>query len=100
MMANECPSRQPSRKIILGQAGYWLKEDHGDNIKEAFPGMGSRIIWFLRSVSLVWFDEWERQGKPARQIDHPESSFVSRQFPHFPSERRRRVSNCLDCLAC
>jgi hypothetical protein len=30
---------------------------------------GSWFIWFLRSVSCVWFNEPERQDRPAHQID-------------------------------
>jgi hypothetical protein len=28
-------------------------------------------IWFLRSISFVWFDERERQDRPAHRIDYP-----------------------------
>jgi len=31
---------------------------------------GIWFIWFLRSASFVWFDERERQDRPAHQIDH------------------------------
>ena len=30
---------------------------------------GSWCIWFLRSVSCVWFDERERPARPAHQLD-------------------------------
>ena len=30
---------------------------------------GIWFIWFLRSVSFVWFDERERQDRPAHQLD-------------------------------
>ncbi len=37
------------------------------NISRRVAGIWS--IWFLRSVSCVWFDERERQDSPAHQID-------------------------------
>jgi hypothetical protein len=34
-------------------------------------------IWFLWSVAFDWFDERERQDRPAHQINGPESLFAA-----------------------
>jgi hypothetical protein len=47
------------------------------------PGTISRrvagiwFIWSRWSVSLVWFDERERQDRPALQINRPETLFAA-----------------------
>ena len=38
---------------------------------------GIWFIWSHWSVSFVWFDERERQDRPALRINRPESSFAA-----------------------
>ena len=40
-------------------------------------GAGDWFIWFLWSVSFVWFDERERLERPAHQINGRESLFAA-----------------------
>jgi delta-aminolevulinic acid dehydratase/porphobilinogen synthase len=44
-------------------------------------------IWFLRSISFVWFDERERQDRPAHRMTTPESPSPHAPLSQFSSRR-------------
>jgi hypothetical protein len=46
----------------------FLGEEEGAR-RQFWPRGGDWFIWFIRSVSFVWFDERERQDRLAHQID-------------------------------